>query len=337
MIAEKYSNRIFEPACLTEDYENGFRIKRLGLPQKFIPIHFRHARPLATREQFPIDFKKAVNQRTRWVTGITLQSWEYHRARETLRHLYWFWRDRKGLAGNLITPLANILFLFGLSTWTWARATHHEWLLAREMSRFYPIYVSGLSIQVLQTVVRAGCSARIYGWRFACGVPLRVVLANAMNCAATSRAIYTYTSAKIRHRPLDWVKTEHAYPNQAALMTEHRRLREVLVQSGPDRPGATRNSPRVETRGPASGRAFVVARDDQRAGSLRGARSAEQSAFGKAEPRSRFATGDAFASGSDCQAFAVAAVPHRGRRAVHRGIGIAGGADASGHSAFQLA
>jgi adsorption protein B len=232
MIAEKYSNRIFEPACLTEDYENGFRINRLGLPQKFIPIHFRHGRPIATREYFPLDFKKAVSQRTRWVTGITLQSWEYHRARETLRHLYWFWRDRKGLAGNLITPLANILFVFGLSTWTWSRATQHEWLLAGEMLRFYPIYMIGLSIQTLQTAVRAGCSARIYGWRFACGVPLRVVVANAMNCAATFRAICSYTNAKIRHKPLGWAKTEHAYPTRAALMTERRRLREVLVQSG---------------------------------------------------------------------------------------------------------
>ncbi len=136
MLAEKYSSRIFEQACLTVDYENGFRIKRLGLPQKFIPIHVRHGRPIATREYFPLDFKKAVSQKTRWITGITLQSWEFHGALETLRHLYWFWRDRKGLVGNLITPLANILFLFGLSSWTWSTATHHEWLLAREMSRF---------------------------------------------------------------------------------------------------------------------------------------------------------------------------------------------------------
>jgi len=232
MLAEAYSNRIFEPACLTEDYENGFRIKRLGLPQKFVPIQVRHGRPIATREYFPLRFRSAVRQRSRWITGITLQSWEFHSARETLRHFYWFWRDRKGLAGNLITPLANILFVWGLSTWSWSQATHHAWLLAREMSRFYPIYMIGLSIQALQTGVRAVCSARIYGWRFACGVPIRVVVANAINCAATSRAICIYANAKINHRPLGWVKTEHAYPSRAALMTERRRLRDVLAGSG---------------------------------------------------------------------------------------------------------
>jgi bacteriophage N4 adsorption protein B len=231
MLAEKYSNRIFEPACMTEDYENGFRIKRLGLAQKFIPISFRHGRPIATREYFPQRFSLAIGQRTRWIMGITLQSWEYHSTGETLRHLYWFWRDRKGLAGNLITPLANILFVFGLFTWIWSRATHHDWLLARDLSRHYSIYVVGLSIQAFQTAIRAACSAGVYGWRFACGVPIRVLVANVINCAATSRAICIYANAKIHGQPLCWVKTEHAYPNHAALLTERKRLRDILTGS----------------------------------------------------------------------------------------------------------
>jgi adsorption protein B len=231
MLAEKYSNRIFEPACMTEDYENGFRIKRLGLPQKFIPVQFRHGRPIATREFFPLTFRRSIRQKTRWITGITLQSWEYHSARETLANLYWFWRDRKGLAGNLITPVANIFFIFGLSTWIWSRATHHEWLFAGELSRFHTFYTIGLSIQALQTTIRACCTARIYGWRFACGVPIRVLAANAINCAATSRAIWIYADARIHRRPLRWVKTEHAYPNRRALLAERKRLRDVLTGS----------------------------------------------------------------------------------------------------------
>lgn len=231
MLAERYSNRIFEPACLTEDYENGFRIRHLGLPQKFIPIHFRQGRPVATREFFPLTFRMAVRQRTRWIMGITLQSWEFHSPGETLRHLYWFWRDRKALAANLSTPIANILFLLGLSSWLWSRAAHHDWPLARELSRFYPIYMIGLSVQALQIAIRAACSCRIYGWRFACGVPLRIVVANAINCTATARAICIYANAKIRRQPLRWLKTEHAYPNRAALMTERKRLREILTGS----------------------------------------------------------------------------------------------------------
>ena len=230
-IAAAHSNRVFEPACMTEDYENGFRIKQLGLAQKFIPIHFRHGRPIATREYFPRKFRFAVRQRTRWVMGITLQSWEYRSARETFAHLYWFWRDRKGLAANLITPLTNILFLLGAGTWARAHATHHAWFLARDLSRFYPVYRAGLGLQVIQTAIRIVCCAKVYGWWFACGVPVRILVANVMNCFATSRAICIYTNAKIHHRPLRWLKTEHAYPNRAALMPQRKRLGEILTGS----------------------------------------------------------------------------------------------------------
>jgi len=230
-LAEWYDNRIFEPACMTEDYENGFRINRLHLPQKFIPIQVREHRPIATREYFPQTLRLAILQRTRWVIGITLQSWEFHSAAETVRQLYWFWRDRKGLIGNLITPAANILFLTGASTWAWSRFTHHEWLLARELSRFHAFYSVGLSIQALQTTLRAIFCARIYGWRFACGVPLRVIVSNLINGVATTRAIAIYINARIRSRPLRWVKTEHAYPNRAALMPQRKRLREILTGS----------------------------------------------------------------------------------------------------------
>jgi adsorption protein B len=231
MIAASYSNRIFESACITEDYENGFRIKRLGLRQKFIPIHFRHSRPIATREYFPQTFRLAVRQRTRWIMGITLQSWEYHSARETLAHLYWFWRDRKGLIANLLTPIINVLFVLGLGSWTWAHAAHHAWYLARDLSRYYSIYRAGLAIQAIQTCIRTACSARVYGWRFGCAVPFRMLVANLINCIATTRAIFSYTNARMHARALPWIKTDHAYPNRAALMPKRKRLGEILTGS----------------------------------------------------------------------------------------------------------
>lgn len=230
-IADTSSNRIFEPGSLTEDYENGFKIRRLGLRQKFIPINFREGRPIATREFFPREFGTAVRQRTRWIMGITLQSWEYRSARDTLGQLYWFWRDRKGLAGNLITPLTNILFVYGAATWGYAHAAHRPWLLARDLARFFAIYKAGLTMQAIQTAIRAGCSARVYGWRFACGVPMRVLAGNVINSYATARAICIYTKAKIHGQPLRWVKTEHAYPNRAALQTERKSLSEILTGS----------------------------------------------------------------------------------------------------------
>ncbi len=230
-LAQTHSNRIFEPACLTEDYENGWRIHKLGMKQKFIPVQIRHGRAIATREYFPRNFATAVKQRSRWVTGIALQSWEFHSARDTLAQAYWFWRDRKCLIGNLATPLTNILFVLGAGTWGWAYASHHAWLLARELSRYSSICTAGLVLQGLHTAIRAGCSGRIYGWKYACGVPLRVLTGNWINCFATSRAIWNYASAKIRGQPLRWAKTDHAYPNRTALLTERKRLGEILTGS----------------------------------------------------------------------------------------------------------
>lgn len=231
LLANAHQNRIFEPSCLTEDYENGWRVHRLGLKQKFIPVHFRRGRPVATREFFPRNFHAAVRQRTRWVTGIALQSWEFHGAGDSLAMSYWLWRDRKGLLGNLITPLMNILFIAGAGSWTWARANHHAWLLAREMARFYPIYMLGLALQFLQTSFRVCCTARVYGVRFAAGVPVRVLVANWMNCFATVFAILNYTRAKLRGQPLRWAKTDHAYPSRDVLVNERKRLGEILTGS----------------------------------------------------------------------------------------------------------
>jgi adsorption protein B len=232
MLAERHSNRIFEPACLTEDYENGFRIRKLGLPQQFIPIHIRHGRAIATREFFPRDFRLAVRQRSRWVTGINLQSWEFHPPRETLHHLYWFWRDRKGLVGNMVTPLTNVVFVYGLGTWLWAHGHHTPWGLAREASSIERTGLAGLTLQALHTAIRMALSRRIYGMKFAAAAPLRVPVANCINCFATSRAIWSYTRAKLTGQPLRWVKTEHAYPNRAALMPNRKRLGEILTGSG---------------------------------------------------------------------------------------------------------
>lgn len=231
MLAERNHNRIFEPRCLTEDYEIGFRIHALGLRQKFVPILIRHGRALATREYFPHTFRNAVRQRCRWVMGIALQSWEFHTAQETLRYLYWFWRDRKALLGNVAAPVANILFLYGLATWCAAAIGHYPWGLARESAFAVRLSYAGFALQVLHTSIRAWCCANVYGWKFAAATPARVIAANWLNCFATLRAIRTFLACKLSGEPVRWAKTDHLYPSRAALMPDLRSLEDVLLSS----------------------------------------------------------------------------------------------------------
>jgi adsorption protein B len=68
------------------------------------------------------------------------------------------------------------------------------------------------SIALMQTGVRAYSGGRIYGWRFAAGVPVRTVWGNLVNFAATAAALWDFWDAKMQGRRLAWNKTDHVYP-----------------------------------------------------------------------------------------------------------------------------
>ncbi len=211
-LAATRGGQIFDPACLTEDYENGLRLYSLGYRQIFLPIRLRDGRPMATREYFPRNFRAAWRQRSRWVAGIALQGWQNHGWGHNWLETYWFWRDRKGLVGNLLSPLTNVLFLAGLGKLPMA---HVPLWLARLC---LATYLSTLA----QLAMRAWCSARIYGWRFAAAAPLRAIWGNLVNFVATVAALRQFVAARIRHHAMAWRKTDHVYPRP--------RLGEVLVR-----------------------------------------------------------------------------------------------------------
>lgn len=224
-------NLIFEPACLTEDYENGLRLHRLGCPQVFVPVTRSRGGFVATREYFPKTAHSAIRQRTRWIMGIGLQTWERYGWRGALPQTYWFWRDRKGLFGNPLSLLTNVLFAYGALTWAYAKLGGHPWGLSRE--NLHPrLLAITLLLQVIQSSIRMGCTGRVYGAVFALGVPARTICSNWINSVATIKAVYGYLRARLRHQPLVWLKTEHAYPTRSALVEHKRKLGEILVGAG---------------------------------------------------------------------------------------------------------
>jgi len=85
---------------------------------------------------------------------------------------------------------------------------------------------------VIRTVARMGCAGRVYGFFFALGVPLRMAYGNVLNSAATLQAMAQYFTARVKRRPLKWMKTEHAYPSRGALLSHKRKIGEILVGSG---------------------------------------------------------------------------------------------------------
>ena len=212
-LAKQQGGRVFDPECLTEDYETGYCLHAMGNRQIFIPVDFDASGPVATREYFPRSFRTAVRQRGRWVAGIALQGWERHGWRASWKQRYWFWRDRKGLVGNLFSPAANLFCLYGLATSLAASASGGAWHLGSHLPHWL-VCLSGctLCLSMVQTGVRIGATARIYGWYFAAGVVFRMPRANLVNCAATLEGLRQFFGARIRRSALVWIKTEHVYP-----------------------------------------------------------------------------------------------------------------------------
>ena len=147
-LARSAANQIFEPEALTEDYENGLRLFRLGLfsdvrPDAHVAVRVerigRHARI------FSSNLALGLRQRTRWVMGIALQAWERHGWGKNPGEVYWLWRDRKGLIANPLSLVANLIFVYGLATGMWHRVTPpccHRTVLGHV---FHPVCADGVA------------------------------------------------------------------------------------------------------------------------------------------------------------------------------------------------
>ncbi len=232
-MADRDANRVFDPTCLTEDYENGFRLKRMNCRQMFAPLRFSDGAPVATREYFPRTPRTAVKQRTRWITGIALQGWEKHGWQGGSEQLYWHLRDRKGLIGNFVSGLANLLFFYGLFSFGISAWTGTPWELQRNLPLSVLQFLLPLTLfcQVIQLGSRMYCTAQFYGWTFAAGAIFRALHGNLINTAATAFAIGHFAWAHMWKERIPWLKTEHSYPTRAALVAHKMKLGEVLVKS----------------------------------------------------------------------------------------------------------
>jgi hypothetical protein len=129
--------------------------------------------------------------------------------------------------------LTSVMFLYGVLTWIYAHFTHQPWamtVLTRHTSTLV-LMGSTTTLQFVHLGVRAWCTSRIYGWRFASGVPIRAMLANYINCRATLGAISRFAKSKITKSPLVWLKTDHSYPVFDTPAPIARKLGEILVST----------------------------------------------------------------------------------------------------------
>ena len=242
-------NKPFNISSLTEDYDVGMRLAGLGMESIFgvFPVTFRVRRtawgakgkarellvnmPLCVREYFPDNFRLAYRQKSRWVLGIGLQSWEQIKWQGSLAARYLLLHDRKGVVTSFVSIFAYILVLqfivfhVGLSTGWWDvyyPSMFGEYSFWRKL-----IYVNAFFLAI-RAAHRVYFTTVLYGWEHGLMALPRMVIGNFVNCMAVARAWRLFLSYLFRGKKLVWDKTMHEFPTGAQLARKRQRLGELL-------------------------------------------------------------------------------------------------------------
>ena len=242
-------NKPFNIESLTEDYDVGLRLARLGMQSIFgvFPVTFRVRRtswgsktkarelkvemPLCVREYFPDNFRLAYRQKSRWVLGIGLQSWEQIKWQGSLAARYLLLHDRKGVVTSFISIFAYILVLqfivfhVGLSTGWWD--AYYPSMFGEHSIWRTLIYVNAFFLAI-RAAHRVYFTTVLYGWEHGLMALPRMVIGNFVNCMAVARAWRLFLSYLFRGKKLVWDKTMHEFPSGAQLARKRQRLGELL-------------------------------------------------------------------------------------------------------------
>lgn len=196
----------FATGALTEDYELGLTITAFGARTQFLRMRTESGRLIATRAYFPTTIDAAVRQKTRWIHGIALQSWDRLGWRWSLVEMWMRARDRRG-------PLvALLLFLGYFLVVSFAFELILRWfglLAPRSLPPALIVLLNANLIALMWRVLwRAIFTGREHGIRQAIiGIP-RIIVSNTISIIAARRAVSAYVKSLHGAQPI-WDKTEH--------------------------------------------------------------------------------------------------------------------------------
>lgn len=235
-IAKEHGQLPFNTESLTEDYEIGLKLRlanrKVAFACRTILSDKGEEEYIATREYFPDGLRASVRQRSRWICGITLQTWAQIGWKGSLPVLYCLWRDRKAPLMNAALCLGYVLLLYVVARSVLAMATGGSFSAANIIpvgSVLFFMVLFNLSMLAWRSFVKLSLVHRLYGLGHGLMSFPRLIVSNVINVAATSRAVWQYAGHAFTGKPLRWLKTTHAFPTTHALEAQHRRLGEILA------------------------------------------------------------------------------------------------------------
>lgn len=248
VLAGETQNQPFNTDSLTEDYDVGARLAKVGMNAIFVrfPVEFRVLRkswfrkpyestlkmPLCVREFFPDTFRTAFRQKARWTLGIGLQGWEQMGWNGSLANRYLLFRDRKGvvtafvsiLAYVILVQLVALIILRQSGLWNVSFPAPFEsngWIK-------YLLIANGLALG-WRILHRCYFTTVLYGWQHGLLSIPRMVVGNFVNFMAASRAWRMFLVGKALNRKLVWDKTMHDFPSTDLVAAAPRKLGSVLL------------------------------------------------------------------------------------------------------------
>ncbi len=257
VIEDPISKTPFATTSLTEDYRTSLAIRIQQLKQIFVTQEITKMKwqkrgfwrkgyvqkptkeYIATRALFPLKYKQAVRQKTRWIIGIVFQEWDHTSwpqewiLRFTLAH------DRKAFVTHFINGFSYVIFLFWI-IYSLVTYTLPEYPALQEQFNYHQwvwwLIVLATAIMIERMIQRMIAVKRVYHrWLPALLSIPRTFYGNIVNLHALIRA-YTIYYAKpkvINNTPqpsvIAWDKTDHQFPGSHILTPYKQKMGDLLL------------------------------------------------------------------------------------------------------------
>lgn len=238
-------HEVFPVGSLTEDYKLSLQFKQKGYHLHYVLDEVARMgcdgkmrrEFISTRSMFPSTYRTAIRQKTRWIYGITMQTFKLGEILKlkTLSFVskYSLYRDWKAKVGNLLLGPGYLVFAYFILS------------LFVNVPIMFPLYSTSwylmvvLSILMIERqVLRYIAVKNVYGRKsgfissfFPPLLPFRLVLGNIINFHSTILAwklrIFG-AGPRIKKKP-KWNKTEHSFLELEILERYKRNLGDVLL------------------------------------------------------------------------------------------------------------